>query len=70
MNTAAHITEAADLMAEFDAGAARIFRAQPFHRTTIAKAFRAGFRTHSPLSAVVCNLVDNVVKLDQLDRRI
>lgn len=68
MNTATQITHAADLMAEFDADAARIFRTQPFNRATIAKAFRAGFHTHSALSAAVCNLVDGIVKLDQLDR--
>lgn len=67
--TSAQITQAADLMAEFDAGAARIFRTQPFNRATIAKAFRSGFRTHSPLSAAVCNLVDVTVKLDQLHQR-
>ena len=70
MTNADHITAAAAEMAAFDAGAAHIFRTQPFNRAAIAKAFRAGFRTHSPLSAAVCNLVDGVVKLDQLDRRI
>lgn len=69
MTAAAHLAQAADLMAEFDAGAARIFRAQPFNRAAIAKAFRGGFRAHSPLSAAICNFVDGVVKLDQLDRR-
>lgn len=70
MNTAAQIAQAADLMAEFDKGAAQVFRAQTFNRAAIAQAFRGGFRTHSALSAAVCNLVDGVVKLDQLDRRI
>ena len=70
MTTAAQITEAADLMAEFNPAAARVFRNQPFRRQLIAEAFRAGFRRHSAYSAAVCNLIDNIVKIDQLDRRI
>lgn len=68
MNTAAQIAEAADLMAEFNPAAAQVFRTQPFRREMIAAAFRAGFRRHSDYSALVCRLIENVAKLDRLNR--
>lgn len=66
MTNAANINEAADLMAEFNPDAARVFRAQPFARAAMAAAFRAGFRKHSAYSALVCDLIDSTVKLDAL----
>jgi alkylhydroperoxidase/carboxymuconolactone decarboxylase family protein YurZ len=58
------INEAADMMAAFDRNAAKIFRNQPFHRGTIATAFRKGFRTHTAQSLATCDLLDRVAALD------
>lgn len=63
------IEEAANLIAEFDAGAARVFAAQPFNRVALAEAFRGGFRAHSAYSEAVCKLVENIARLDQLNRQ-
>lgn len=62
------IQQAANLIAEFDAAAARAFVAQPFNRVALASAFRAGFRTQSAYSALVCELVEKTARLDQLNR--
>lgn len=62
------IQTAADLIAEFNPAAARVFVAQPFRREAIAKAFRAGFRVHSDYSAKVCELVEKTARLDRLNR--
>ena len=58
------INQSADLMSEFDRGAANIFRNQPFHRAGIASAFRNGFRKHSEKSLAVCDILDRVAALD------
>lgn len=64
MSMQATINEAAALMAEFDKGAANIYRTRPFNRVGIAKAFRAGFRTHSKRSLKVCDILDRVAEVD------
>jgi hypothetical protein len=64
------IQEAANLIAEFDAAAARVFVSRPFHRAALAKAFRAGFRTHSDYTLKVCALIDGIVHLDQINRQV
>ncbi len=58
------INQAADLMAEFDRGAANIFRTQPFHRASIAFDFRKSFRKHSEKSLAICDILDRVAALD------
>jgi hypothetical protein len=58
------INQAADLIAQFDRSAANVFRNRPFHRVTLATAFRAGFLKHSEHTLKVCDIVDRVAALD------
>lgn len=64
------IQDAADLIAEFDAAAARAFVAHPFNRLAIVAAFTCGFRAHSERSVLVCHLVERVAVLDSAQRRL
>lgn len=63
-----HTQEAAALLAEFSPALARAFVSQPFNRGALAQAFRAGFRRHSDYSLKVCDLIDAIAHLDQLNR--
>ncbi len=64
------VNDAADLMAAYDAAAARVFRERPFHRAAIAAAFRKGFKTHSPRTLTVCDILDRVAAADAAQRRL
>lgn len=64
------IQDAADLIADFDPAAARAFKAQPFNRRALAKAFRAGFLSHSSRTLNVCDIIDRVVDLDVVNRQL
>ena len=67
MSNAAHtalINETADMIGDFDTFAANVFRNQPFQRQNIAKAFYAGFTTHSDATRQVCATVTAVANLD------
>ena len=64
------IQDAADMMARFDPTAANIFRTQPFRRLMIAGAFRHGFKTHSPQTLELCDILDRVAAVDMAIRSI
>jgi len=64
------ILETAELIAQYDAAAARAFVSKPFHREALAKAFRAGFRNHSERTLRDCSLVDRCVDLDKRMRQL
>lgn len=64
------INDAADLMAQYDVGAANVFRTQPFHRAQIAAAFRKGFRIHSDRTLAVCSIIERVASVDAAQRRL
>jgi len=70
MSNQALIEDAAALIAEFDANAARVFLTQPFNRLAIVAAFTSGFRAHSARSLKVCDLVERVAILDSAARQL
>lgn len=65
-----HIQAAAEMIAEFSPATAAAFIAKPFHRTALADAFEAGFRTHSSYTLKVCAFVILAAKADRLDRAV
>ena len=70
MTNSSLINDAADLIADYDPACAQAFRAKPFQRQALAKAFRAGFLSHSTNTLNVCDIIDRVVALDILSRHL